>query len=132
MLFYDAYTDDMDNVIEENKIYSLEEAAKLLGITERTLAEYCRLGTITARKVGEWLILGQAIKDFLLQPPVNRLKDALQKDGLTMKDGSPAIHNVSTDVGDIFEQGLKSTNTKGEFMDLTFKDGTPATEEDEN
>ncbi len=71
----------MDNkVIEINRVYNVQEAADLLGLHPETIKEYCRLGTIKCKKIGEWKILGQNLIEFM-QPTNN----------LTMEDGSSPL-----------------------------------------
>jgi hypothetical protein len=55
----------MNEEILPNKVYSSEEAAEILGMNRVVLQRYCRQGIIKARKVKDWLILGQSLIDFL-------------------------------------------------------------------
>jgi len=49
-------------IIEPNKIYTVPEAAKLLGIHPETVKRYIREGKIKARKIGHgYKIIGQSI-----------------------------------------------------------------------
>lgn len=52
-------------VINPQKVYNVEEAAKVLDIGKETLLDYVRSGKITARKIGEWKIIGQSLLNFL-------------------------------------------------------------------
>lgn len=56
-------------VINPQKVYNVEEAAKVLDINPQTLLEYLRDGKIVAKKIGEWKILGQNLIDFLSTEP---------------------------------------------------------------
>jgi predicted site-specific integrase-resolvase len=56
-----------DNTINPNRVYNVKEAANLLSINPQTLIEYCRRGTVVAKKIGEWKILGQSLINFLVE-----------------------------------------------------------------
>lgn len=48
------------------KLYSTEETAELLGVTERTVRTYIKAGKLQGVKVaGSWEISEENIKDFL-------------------------------------------------------------------
>lgn len=47
-------------------LYSAAEAAELLGISERTLREYVKIGRIRAQKIGgDWTFTAENIQAFL-------------------------------------------------------------------
>lgn len=62
-MLYD--TSIMDKVIEPNRVYDVQEAANLLGVSSQTVVEYCRTGKIVSQKIGEWKILGQSLIVFM-------------------------------------------------------------------
>lgn len=51
--------------IDPNRIYNVEEAAKVLDVNPQTLLDYLRDGKIAAQKIGEWKIYGQNLIDYL-------------------------------------------------------------------
>ena len=57
----------MEKEIVPNRVYSSKEAAELLGINIMGLQRYCKNGTIKAKKIKEWKILGQSLIDFMVE-----------------------------------------------------------------
>jgi excisionase family DNA binding protein len=48
------------------KVYSLKEASKILGVTERTLYNYIKAGRIKVQKIGgKWIITEENLKKFI-------------------------------------------------------------------
>jgi excisionase family DNA binding protein len=57
----------MPKVILDVKLYSLQEAADLLGVTKQTISKYIKSGRITATLIGGKKYLSEDnIKSFLL------------------------------------------------------------------
>ncbi len=56
-------------IINPQKVYNVNEAAKVLDINEQTLLDYVRTGKIIGKKIGEWKILGQSLINFLTAEP---------------------------------------------------------------
>jgi phage antirepressor YoqD-like protein len=82
-----------EKIINPQKVYNAEEAAKVLDINEQTLLDYLRSGKIAAQKIGEWKILGRNLIDFLsnktymivTKQGVNGTVEAKDKDELFKK-----------------------------------------------
>jgi len=48
------------------KVYSLKEASKILGVTERTLYNYIKADRIKVQKIGgKWIITEENLKKFI-------------------------------------------------------------------
>lgn len=56
----------MEGNIEATKVYTVKEAAQLLGVHPQTIERFCKGGRIKAQKIRGWKILGQALIDFML------------------------------------------------------------------
>jgi len=55
----------MEGKIIPTKVYSVKEAAEVLGIHFQTVERLCKSGRIKAQKVKGWRILGQSLIEFL-------------------------------------------------------------------
>lgn len=54
----------MNNLLEEEKYYPLEEAAKFLNVTGQTVSKYLRGGILKGKKMGpkqKWHVPGEEI-----------------------------------------------------------------------
>lgn len=51
----------------ENKLYSLQEVAKLLRVSERSVFRYIHGGKLRASKIGYWRISDNDLRDFLMK-----------------------------------------------------------------
>ena len=48
------------------KIYSLKEASKILGVTERTFHNYIKAGRVKVQKIGgKWIITEENLRKFI-------------------------------------------------------------------
>jgi len=47
------------------KLYTLEEVAKYLRVSERTLFRYIKSGKLRAYRIGQWRISGKDLNKFL-------------------------------------------------------------------
>lgn len=53
-------------MVEDIKVYTLEEVTELLHTTRRTLYRYIKSGKLKAVKIGgRWKVTDEALKDFL-------------------------------------------------------------------
>lgn len=52
--------------LETAKLYSLQEVAKLLRVSERSVFRYINSGRLRATKIGYWRISGNDIASFLM------------------------------------------------------------------
>lgn len=75
--------------IDPNRVYNVEEAAKVLGVNPQTLLDYLRDGRIAALKIGEWKILGTNLINFLTvsQETVDRVVEENKKAGEKFRIG---------------------------------------------
>ena len=61
----------------KDKYLSCEHVAKLLGFSTDHVRRMCKMGQISAEKIGTvWFILPRAIKGIARQRPVRKSKDA--------------------------------------------------------
>lgn len=56
-----------DKGIVKDKLYSLQETAIFLRVSERSIFRYIHSGKLKASKIGYWRINGNDIKEFLLK-----------------------------------------------------------------
>ncbi len=53
--------------LEDVKIYSLQEASKVMGLNKATIRSYLKSGALKGKHVaGKWWITDQAIKEFFI------------------------------------------------------------------
>lgn len=89
------------NDMEELKVFTATEAAKLLGVMPRTIWTYIKDGKLKARKVGRaWKITDESLKGFLNGTPegsaaikeIREVQSATNETRLNLKDGIFTIY----------------------------------------
>ena len=100
----------MNRTIEPNRVYNVEEAAGLLGISAQTVIEYCRTNKIVAQKIGEWKILGQCLIVFMgLNQLVTELTPVLNNHIRVLNDHEVRVKEIEQHIKAI-HQILDSLN----------------------
>ncbi len=57
----------MSNTFSPDKLYSLQEVAKMLRVSERSVFRYIHGGKLQATKIGYWRISGLNLQKFLVE-----------------------------------------------------------------
>ncbi len=54
------------NEIDRHKLYTVEETARFLEVSDQTVRKYLRNGLLSGKKIGRrWHVKGQSIKKFI-------------------------------------------------------------------
>lgn len=62
------YVEKIEKELESRLFITAKEAANILGVSKRTITEYCKKGEIFAvRFAGKWLIYKESLVEFLLR-----------------------------------------------------------------
>ena len=70
----------MSKAIEPNRVYTTQEAAEILQVHKETITRLCKAGTIKARKLKEYKILGSSLIYFLsLEKEIEEVKKKLKE-----------------------------------------------------
>ncbi len=94
----------MGKPIEPNRVYNVNEAAELLGVSSQTIVEYCRNGKITAQKIGEWKIIGQSLMLFMgLNKLAKELTPILNNHIGTLNDHEERIKELELQIKQVFQ-----------------------------
>lgn len=80
---------DMEKLPDTMKLYSLKDAAAILGVTVRSMHRYLKDGRLQGQRVGRlWRISHKAINDFLAQGMEPTLADCLVEERGKMQENA--------------------------------------------
>ncbi len=109
--------------IDPNKVYTTQEAADVLGVSEQILVMQLRNGKITGQYIGKgWKILGQNIIDFLKKPQglIERLAETMLEEE-SKSDSSNKQSPVENAVQRLLNGSSTSPRYTPEQIDLALK-----------